>query len=45
VPGEVSAVSTFGGVPFAHSDIAGISTIEEAQYFGVLSAEQALEQI
>jgi hypothetical protein len=34
-----------GPIRFAHSDLSGFSIFEEAQYRGVLAAEQTLEAL
>lgn len=39
------AAQPIGGIRFAHSDLSGFSIFEEAQYRGVLAAEQTLEAL
>jgi hypothetical protein len=39
------AAQPIGQIRFAHSDLRGFSIFEEAQYRGVLAAEQTLEAL
>jgi hypothetical protein len=43
-PSRLQAAKPIGQIRFAHSDLSGFSIFEEAQYRGVLAAQQVLEE-